>query len=480
MTNDYLLILPEIILLVTGLLVLFLDAFSDEIGVSKGNLGGLTIFGAALSIFATILLVEEQSVFFNIYSIDNLTHFFRILLSAILLILVIGTKKYNESYISHIGEYYFLLISATLGGIVMIAGIELITIYVGLELLSFSLYVAVSSLVNDKKSGEASLKYVLIGGVGSAILLYGLSMIYGSAHSTFYATMGINFASEASYNSELLLIGLIFFFAGIGFKLSAVPFHMWAPDVYEGAPLPITAFLSTASKAIVIGFLFRLLGGPFSSIMEHWNILIIILSVLTMIVGNLIAIQQSNIKRMLAYSSVGQIGYILMALPNISSVTASAALFHLSGYVITNLLIFIVVTIYYSNNKETSMISDFKGLSDTQPFLAFALTAGLFSLAGMPLLAGFFTKFILFQAVVSNGYLWLVIIAITMSTISLFYYLQIVKQMYLYSSDELGAKFHISFNEYFASGFLFIAMVFLGIYGTPLYEYAERATKILF
>ena len=480
MISKYLYLLPEIILLTTGLLVLFLDAFSKELDIGRKIFGPLTIFGALSAGLVSLLFFGEEKILFNIYSIDNLTSYFRILLCGILFLLVLGTQAYNEKRIQHVGEYYFLLLTATLGGIVMVAGVELLTIYVGLELLSFSLYVATSSLINDKKSGEASLKYVLIGGVGSAILLYGLSMIYGASQSTFYDVIQVNLANPEIMNLELLIVGLIFLFAGIAFKLSAVPFHMWAPDVYEGAPTPITAFLSTSSKAIVIGFLFRFLAGPLFPVMEYWQWLILTLSVLTMIVGNLIAIQQLNIKRMLAYSSIGQIGYILMAFPSLSSETLSAALFHLTGYLVTNLLIFIIVTLFYTQHDETQMIDDFKALSDRQPFLALALSAGLFSLAGMPLFAGFFTKFILFQSVVQNGYLWLVVIAVTMSTVSLYYYLQVIKQMYIYDDDSDKSKWSPTMSGVFTTGVLFVSMIFLGIYGTPFYAIAEKATMILF
>ena len=286
MMNNYFLILPEISLLLTGMLILFLDAFSKELGVGRKIFPMLAIIGSLLSALLSFLLIGNNETLFDIYKVDDLTAYFRILLSLILCFLVIGSHEYNDKKITHIGEYYFLLLTATVGGIVMVAGVELITMYVGLELLSFSLYVASSSLINDKQSGEASLKYVLIGGVGSAILLFGLSMIYGSAQSTFYNDIAINFLNGDFFNLEFLLVGLIFLIAGLGFKLSAVPFHMWAPDVYQGAPTPVTAFLSTSSKAAVIGLLFRLLGGPLLGVIEYWQPLIILLSVLTMIIGN--------------------------------------------------------------------------------------------------------------------------------------------------------------------------------------------------
>ncbi|MFB0900936.1 MAG: NADH-quinone oxidoreductase subunit N [Dehalococcoidia bacterium] len=482
MMNNYFLILPEISLLLTGMLILFLDAFSKELGVGRKIFPMLAIIGSLLSALLSFLLIGNNETLFDIYKVDDLTAYFRILLSLILCFLVIGSHEYNDKKITHIGEYYFLLLTATVGGIVMVAGVELITMYVGLELLSFSLYVASSSLINDKQSGEASLKYVLIGGVGSAILLFGLSMIYGSAQSTFYNDIAINFLNGDFFNLEFLLVGLIFLIAGLGFKLSAVPFHMWAPDVYQGAPTPVTAFLSTSSKAAVIGLLFRLLGGPLLGVIEYWQPLIILLSVLTMIIGNLIAIQQKNIKRMLAYSSVGQIGYLLMAFVGLSSYTLSAALFHLSGYLATNLLIFIAIIIFYTKNKENSLINDFKGLANNQPFLALIISAGLFSLAGMPLLAGFFTKFILFQAIVQNGFLWIVVIAVTMSTISLYYYLQIIKQMYLFEDNDNNcvSKWNLTPSQYIASSLLFLLVIFIGIYGTPFYSFAEQSIMVLF
>ena len=311
------------------------------------------------------------------------------------------------------------------------------------------------------------------------MLLYGLSLIYGIAGSTSYAEIYESFSGGTADFELALVLGLALIVGGIGFKASAVPFHMWTPDAYEGAPLPITAFLSATSKAATFALLMRVFGGPLLPVIDDWQWMMASIAVLTMAFGNLIALQQSNIKRLLAYSSIGQVGFMLMAVTAISHDTSSALLLHLAGYLTTNLAVFTAVIAVYNRTGDERIVG-FRGLAETQPYLALVLTAGLFSLAGMPLVAGFTTKFILFQAVASEGFLWLSVVAVIASTVSLYYYLQVVRQMYLYQPDGDASRWRPSFTGYVATGGLLAGIVLIGIYATPVFKLADHAASALF
>ncbi|MGE0228946.1 MAG: NADH-quinone oxidoreductase subunit N [Dehalococcoidia bacterium] len=489
---DYSLLIPEFILAATAGVVLLADAFRRDLRISRGVLPGITAVGALAAGLTSLLFVNETDNFASLVAIDNFTTFFRVLFAATLVVVVLGSYEFVSREIRHQGEFYSMLVLMTLGASFLASAQELLTAYIGIELLSFSAYVAVSLQKHDRRSGEAGLKYVLLGGVASAILLYGLSLIYGSAGSTSYAEIGARLA-EGTDGVELpLLLGLVMLVAGLGFKASAVPFHMWTPDAYEGAPLPVTAMLSTVSKAAVFGLFLRFFSGPLLPVIDDWQWMVAVIALLTMVVGNLVAIQQHNIKRLLAYSSIGQVGFMLMAITTVSDASASALLLHMGGYLITNLAVFMGVIAFY-NHSRTEEISGFRGLAETNPYLALVIMAGLFSLSGMPLLAGFTTKFILFQAAADAGYLWLVSVAVIMSTISLYYYLMVVRQMYVLEpagqpdadsatvhGDRPELRWRVSPASYLTTGVLLLAIVFVGVYATPLLTAADRAVAVLF
>jgi NADH-quinone oxidoreductase subunit N len=478
---DYGLLIPEIILAVTAFGVLGLDAFRRELKTSDTSLAIVAAVGAVVAFAASLLYLDrDPETFGGLIAVDDYTTFFRLLFTAVVFVVILGSFEYVNKNISHAGEFYSLLLLSTVGATFMAAAQELLTAYISIELLSFSLYVAVSLAKKDTRSAEAGLKYVLLGGVASAMLLYGLSFIYGTAGSTSYDEIGAAFTTAAEGEPELaVLVGLALVIAGLGFKASAVPFHMWTPDAYEGAPLPITAYLSATSKAATFALLLRLFGGPLLPLIDEWRWMMASLAVVTMVVGNLIALQQTNIKRLLAYSSIGQVGFMLMALATLSDASSSALLLHMSGYLITNLAVFTAVIAFY-NKTGREEIADFRGLAETQPYLAVVITVGLFSLSGMPLLAGFASKFILFQAAASAGYLWLSAIAVIMSTVSLYYYLAVIRQMYVYEPTGDTARWSPSPMAYALTGVLLVGIVVVGLYFGPLYEAADRATSVLF
>ena len=288
----------------------------------------------------------------------------------------------------------------------------------------------------DLRSNEGGLKYMLLGAFSSAILLYGIGMIYGATGShRLRRDRRRAVGRHRAASTTALFLGLALIIAGLGFKVAAVPFHMWTPDAYEGAPLPVTALISAISKSAGFALFLKLFAQAFLPMIDDWRYFIAVLAVATMTLGNLVAIQQSNIKRLLAYSSIGQVGYMLMGIAALSPDSASALVLHMMGYVVTNLAAFVCVIIYYNwTGKEE--IKDFAGLAERAPFLAVCLSIALFSLAGMPLFAGFATKFILFQSAAEEDLLWLAGVAVILSFVSLYYYLIIIKEMYLGQPEE--------------------------------------------
>ena len=477
---EYGLLLPEFILVGAAAAVLMIDAFRSDLRISRNLLPAVTILGALVAGVASLLFIDRDPTdFAQLIAVDDYTTFFRILFIATLIAIVLGSYEFVNRHITHQGEFYALLLVSTVGAIYMAAARELLTAYISIELLSFSLYVGVSLAKNDTRSGEAGLKYVLLGGVASAMLLYGLSLIYGTTGTTTYD--GIAAALEGGVvGTPAFLLGLAFLVAGLGFKASAVPFHMWTPDAYEGAPLPITAYIAATSKAATFALMLALFGTALEPAKADWQWMLASLAVATMVVGNLIAIQQSNIKRLLAYSSIGQVGFMLMAITTVSDASGTALLLHLAGYLITNLAVFIAVIAFY-NRVGSEEIEDFRGLAETQPYLALVITTGMFSLSGMPLLAGFVTKFVLFQAAAEEGFLWLATVAVIMSTVSLYYYLKVIRQMYVVEPAEgQGARWRLTPIAYLTTGVLFFGIFLVGLWARPIFEAADGASAMLF
>ena len=319
---------------------------------------------------------------------------------------------------------------------------------------------------------------MLLGAFSSAIFLYGIGLIYGTTGSTQFAEIGEVLSGDTSDIEWGMYLGLALIIGGLGFKVAAVPFHMYTPDAYEGAPIPITALISALGKAAGFAFFLKLFAVAFLPLIDDWRYFIAGLALATMALGNLVAIQQSNIKRMLAYSSIGQVGYLLMGIAALSPDTASALVLHLIGYAVTNLAAFTCVILYYNwTGKEE--IKDYKGLAQRAPYVALCLTIALFSLAGMPLFAGFTTKFILFQAAADEDMLWLAGAAAFFSFVSLYYYLIVIREMYVGEAEE-KTRFPTPWLEYTALTVLVAGVFLIGLYPRPVLELAEDATATIF
>lgn len=355
----------------------------------------------------------------------------------ILKIMVYGTVSavliYSYTYVRErgilTGEFFCLILFATLGMMVMISASHFLTLYIGLELLSLSLYALVALRRDSIVATEAAMKFFVLGALASGFLLYGMSMVYGATGSLHIANVS-EAIKDGVGNHEVLVIGLVFIVAGLSFKLSAAPFHMWAPDVYEGAPTAITLFIGSAPKLAAFAFVMRLLVEGLGEMVTDWQGMLIILAVMSMAVGNIAAIAQTNIKRMLAYSTISHMGFLILGFISADWNGYSSALFYVITYVLMTLGIFAMVMMLSRSGFEAENISDFKGLSKRNPWYAFITLLLMFSLAGIPPMVGFYAKLAVLQAVVNAGFIWLAVAAVIFSLIGAFYYLRIVKFMY--------------------------------------------------
>lgn len=475
---DYTLFIPEFLLAGLVVLIVALDLFAPQVRKTWLSYvaGAGLIAGAAIS----LAWIDKQSDFAGLIVVDNYTTYFRVFFMLVGAVVCLASGRFVEDRLRHPGEYYALIVLSTIGAVGMAASRELMTAYLSLELLSFSLYVLVSYEKYNPRSNEGGLKYLLLGAFSSAMFLYGLSLIYGITGSTYYSEISAALADRGNDVDFALLMGLVLILAGLGFKIAAVPFHMGTPDAYEGAPVAVTAYLSTTSKAAGFALLLRLFSGAFEVVHDEWSWMIAGIAAATMLLGNLVALQQHNIKRLMAYSSIGQVGYMLMGLAGLSQDTASAMVLHLTGYIASNLALFVVI-IAWTHMNDSEEIEDFKGLRERAPLLAGVLAGSLFSLAGLPLFAGFPTKFILFQAATNEGYLWLAIIGVVTSVISLYYYLQVMREAFVTTIDE-EARVRLD-TPLVMQGLAFVLMIVVfavGLYPQPLFDAADNAATFLF
>jgi proton-translocating NADH-quinone oxidoreductase chain N len=444
----------EIIILLTAFAVLIADLFLPE--KNKKAVPYLGLAGLILAFIPAIIQFQagERLLFSSALILDGFTSYFRLVFLAaggLVFLAGIGYKDIPRSA----GEFYTLILFSILGITLLAGANDLIMLYIALELVSLSCYPLAGFLKEDYKSNEAALKYFLLGAASSAILLYGISLIYGMAKTTNLIEIGNAFS--ATPVNPALFIALLLFLAGLGFKLALVPFHMWCPDVYEGSPTLITAFLSVGPKLAGFAALTRVLTSAFGNFQDEWINVLVILSVLSMCLGNLAAIPQRNIKRMLAYSSIAQAGYMLIGLISVSSggFGLPGLLIYLVAYLFTNLGAFSVV-IYFEHKTGSNDIADYTGLSTRSPFLAAMLTIFLLSLVGIPPLAGFVGKFCVFAGAIEVGFIWLAVIGVINSVISLYYYFNVVRVMYLnpaVQEGQISAPYGLKLAIIVAAGF---------------------------
>ncbi len=423
------LLMPELVIASTLLIVLVFDLFDS---ISKQLLGWMTIVGAAIALWVTINMHQAGTVgnqFNEMFKVDNFSLFFNIIFLVSTILVALISISYLQSQNRKAGPYYLLILLATLGMMLMAAGNELIIVFLGLELMSLSLYVLAGYFRESPASSEAGMKYLLLGAFASAFFLYGIAMIYGGTGTT--SVPMIAEAIAAPNKSPMLLAGMFLLIVGFGFKVAIVPFHQSAPDVYEGAPTTIAAFISAGPKAAGFAAFLRIFMEALPNLQVEWSGVVILLAMLTMTFGNIVAIAQTNIKRMLAYSSIAHAGYILIGLAAANENGISSTMLYLLIYCIMNIGAFGAIILAKTADGECLMISDYAGLGMRKPLLAMFMTLMLLSLAGFPPTAGFIGKFYIFKSAVQAGHIWLVIVGAINTAISAFYYLRVVVTMYM-------------------------------------------------
>ena len=488
--EDVRLLSPEIAMVGVALFVIGLDLVIRR----KGFLGVATVLGLmvplGLSIWLWIDVDDEpgnQLVgIFQTLTVDQFALFFKFLVIGIVALVVIASTDYVNKMAKFQGEYFGLILLSATGMMLLATATELITIYVSLELTALPL-AALAAFLRTDRSSEAGMKFLILSAISSALLLYGMALVFGLTGSTYLAEIAdkanaLAIPGEAFGDNTALLLGIVLIVAGFGFKISSVPFQMWVPDVYEGAPTTITAFLSVASKAAGFAVLLRVFYTGFEAFELDWAILFASLAAASMTVGNLVAMAQSNIKRLMGYSTIAHAGYILVGLAAIASKAAqgetigpSAILFYLGAYALTNLAAFFAI-IAISNKIGTDQIDDFAGMGRRAPYLAFALTLALIALIGVPPTGIFIAKFYMFTAAINSDLLWLAIIGVINSVVSAYYYLRIVKVMYLQpAASEEAVPSSYAFHA--ALGISALGVLVIGVVPGPLLKAAETAVN---
>jgi len=472
-------ILPEILLVVLAGLILTFDVIWKP--ENKRNLGWLTAGGLLVVMVVSLIFASPQDtgrlIFGGMIRQDWLSFAFILLFmfaAAITALFAMDLKVIGQK-----GEFYLLMLISTLGMSLMASAADIIMLYLAIETTSIPMYILAGFMTRDDKSTESGFKYLLFGAAASSIMLYGFSLLYGFSGQTNIYQIALSF-----YNVEfpkIAVIGsLLLIFVGFAFKISAFPFHFWAPDVYEGAPTPIAGFLSTASKAAGFVVVLRVLVAIFTpSATPDWINMLSIVSVLTMTVGNVLALVQTNIKRLLAFSSIAHAGYILIGVVALSQLGLTSVVFYLIAYLITNLAAFgIVMTFFQVVGSDE--ISAYSGLSRRKPWLALAMLVAFLSLAGMPPLAGFMAKIFVFAAAVKVGLVWLAFLGVLNSIIGLYYYLTVLKYVYLFRSDDEGQPLAISRPYSIALTILIVGIILVGTLFGPWFNLSTQIASSLF
>ena len=428
----------EIFLLAMTCAILVLDVFlKDPRRTVTFVLTQMTLVGAAVVTFMTSS-AEITYTFSNMFVDDLMADLLKLFLDLTVIVVLFYARGYIAERVSMAkGEFYVLVLLATLGMMVMISANHLLTLYLGLEMMSLSVYAMVALNRDSTQATEAAMKYFVLGALASGLLLYGISMVYG-ATGTLEITQVAQALAQGAVNKTILVFGLVFLVAGIAFKLGVVPFHMWIPDVYHGAPTPVTLFIASAPKLAAFAMVIRLLVNGLFFLAPDWQQMLMILAVLSMAIGNLAAIAQTNIKRMLAYSAISHMGFMLLGM--VSGVVGgdarfalnaySSSMFYMVAYVITSVAGFGMILLLARAGFEADSLDDFKGLNKRSPWFASMMMVVMLSMAGIPFFVGFFAKFAVLQAVVAAGYMWLAIAAVLFSLIGAFSYLRVVKLMY--------------------------------------------------
>ena len=473
-SHDLLLLLPESFLTAAICVLLVLDLFV------KQSRRSLTHYLSILALAVTGWLVlcgpgaEGGSAFGGMFLRDSMATTLKLFVLLVSGLVFVYARPYLADRQLFVGEYYSLCLFAVLGMLFLVSAGSLVMVYLGLELLALSSYALVGLNRDSPLSSEAAMKYFVLGALASGMLLYGMSMIYGATHTLDLGK--IHAAAASTQTPGLLRFGLVFLVVGIAFKFGAAPFHMWLPDVYQGSPTAVTVFIGSAPKLAAFGMAYRLLEAGLGGLVVHWQEMLAVLSVLSLAIGNIAAIAQTNLKRMLAYSTISHVGFLFLGLIGGTPLAYSAAMFYAISYALTAAAAFGMILLLARAGFEAEEIADFRGLNQRAPWYAFLMSLVMFSLAGVPPLFGFFAKLLVLKSVVDAGMLWLAIVAIAFAIVGIYYYLRIVKVMYFDEAEEHAPavtvadaplRWVLSLNA--------MALLALGLFWGPLYGWCNQA-----
>ena len=478
--ENYMLLAPEIILALVGLAILLAGLF---IGTNNKNiLGYIASAGLIAALYLTISNISvNETMFYGTITIDALSQFFKIVFISVSLLVTIASIKYTDGN-QNADEFFTLLMFSTIGMMVVASANDLITLFVGFELASLSTYVLAGFEKNNPKSIEAAMKYFIIGSLSSALMLFGISFVYGMTGTTSIPGIAENAGALAA--SPIGLIAVVMLIAGFGFKMALVPFHMWAPDTYQGAPTVVSALLAAGSKKMGFVAAFRVLVIALAVLSPTWQTAFAALAIITMTFGNIVAISQTSVKRMLAYSSVAQAGYIAMAFAVMTPMALAGGILYTLSHAFMKTGAFLVVAVVgymvlsdNKNAKDIDHLDNFKGLAKRMPITAFSMMVFVFALSGIPPTAGYMSKFILFSSTIESGLVWLAVIAILNSALSLYYYARIVKYMYFLPAS--GGKVSEPLPYAIAIILALAGVLVIGIWPEPFVYWAMEAAKVL-
>jgi NADH-quinone oxidoreductase subunit N len=465
-------IAPEIVLTIGACALLLFDLAIPK--DQKDKLGYFAIGILLVACYGSWKLANvETDVFSGMFTLDRYATYFKMLVYLAGALTILLSMTYLEVERIHLGEYYAFVLLATTGMMIMVSAGDLIMIYLGLELLSIALYTMAGFKRHENRSVEASVKYFILGSFSSAILLYGISILYGIAGTTNLKGLGAFFAVDTLANPGLLM-AMGFLVVGFGFKVAAVPFHMWTPDVYEGSPTPVTAFMSVAPKAASFAVFLRVFAEALGGLKPHWQPILVTVAVATMIIGNVVAIVQTNIKRMLAYSSIAHAGYALIGIIVGGELGTMSLMLYLMVYALMNLGAFGVVILLRKGGLRGEEITDLTGLAKRNPLAAVIMLIFMFSLTGIPPTAGFVAKFYIFMGAVEAGMVWLAVVGVLLSAVSAYYYLRVVMVMYM---REPSGEFDLATSPAMSVALVVttLAVLIIGLYPAPLIDYTKAA-----
>lgn len=479
-SSEYIRILPEIILCVFGVLLMVLEAITSE--RQKPILGRISLVGIVIAFLADLYAYTNPGqAFQNMITVDGFGTFFRALVLAVGVLCVLTSFGYLKREQAESGEYYSLILFSLIGQCILSTANDLFMLFLGLEISSIATYVLAGYLRDDRRNNESALKYFLLGSFATAFLLYGVAWTYGLTGSTNLDEIHRVLSSPGHAPAPVLIgIACALIFVGLAFKVSAAPFQIWAPDVYQGASSPVSAFMSAAPKAAAFAVFLRVFTTAFASLSPRWVPLIWSIALLTMIVGNFAALTQSNVKRLLAYSSIAHAGYILVAFTAHSELGVAAVMFYLASYALMNVGAFAVVSHVSAKNEQYVRIEDLAGLAKRNPAEAAMLAIFVFSLIGVPLTGGFFAKFYVFRAALGSHLVWLTVLGLANSAVAAFYYLKIIVAMYMHepgeSTDNLAPLAPGTRVTIWASA---LGTLVLGIFPSVLLPFVSQSARVL-